>query len=117
MDAFRLARAAAAVALRIAATAWLHRTLTVGLTVVGLVLPAAAGCQLEARARRTPLLADDGAATTSEIERGEIETGRLRTADADVYQPSFRILDLPDGRVRLIVQDPLTHHYRVVGSY
>jgi len=76
-------------------------------------LIAATGCQLEAKAKRTPLLYDETAA--AEVERGEIETGRRLTADADIYQPSFRLLDVCCGRVRLIVQDPITHHYKVVG--
>jgi hypothetical protein len=53
----------------------------------------------------------------AEIAQAEVDEAKLHTEDADVYQPSFRLLDVPGGRVRLIVQDPQTHHYRVVGGW
>ena len=30
-------------------------------------------------------------------------------------EPVFRILDIYGGRMRLLVQDPITRHYKVVG--
>jgi hypothetical protein len=68
------------------------------------LLPLAlASCQLAAR--------------RPSVAQAEVDEARLHTADADVYEPSLRILDLPGGRTRLIVQDPETHHYRVVGGW
>jgi hypothetical protein len=76
------------------------------------LLIAATGCQLTAKPVR--LLANQPEA---EIAQAEVDTAKLHTEDEDIYQPSFRILDLPRGRERLIVQDPQTHHYRVVGGW
>jgi hypothetical protein len=71
---------------------------------------AATGCQIQAKPLR--LLANQPEA---EIAQSEVDAAKLHTEDADIYQPTFRLLDTPRGRVRLIVQDPETHHYKVVG--
>lgn len=77
---------------------------------LAVILMMIAGCQLEAKPIR--LLANQPQA---EIAQAEVDEAKLHTEDADLYQPSFRLLDVPGGRVRLIVQDPITHHYKVVG--
>jgi hypothetical protein len=41
------------------------------------------------------------------------DQARLNVSDGSLYQPAFRILE-DRGRLRLIVQDPLTHHYVLV---
>jgi hypothetical protein len=41
------------------------------------------------------------------------DEARLNISDGSLYQPAFRLLE-DRGRLRLIVQDPLTHHYVLV---
>jgi hypothetical protein len=47
------------------------------------------------------------------VRESTMDTARLRVSDGSLYQPAFRILD-DRGRLRLIVQDPNTHHYVLV---
>jgi hypothetical protein len=47
------------------------------------------------------------------MRQAAIDTAELNSSDGSLYQPAFRILD-DRGRLRLIVQDPLTHHYVLV---
>ena len=83
-----------------------------------------AGCQVTAQQAEREAV--DTAALEDEIETGlapeavdarvrggALDVARLRSSDADIYQPAFRILD-DNGRLRLIVQDPITHRYKLV---
>jgi hypothetical protein len=77
------------------------------------VLLMLAGCQFETKRTIGVPITQPAAA----VAQADVDTARLRMEDQDVFQPSFRILDLPNGRTRLIVQDPNTHHYKVVGGW
>jgi hypothetical protein len=56
---------------------------------------------------RTKVVLDDP------MRQAAVDTAELQSSDGSIYQPAFRILEYR-GRLRLIAQDPLTHHYVLV---
>jgi PBP1b-binding outer membrane lipoprotein LpoB len=47
-------------------------------------------------------------------QAASVDQARLNVSDGSLYQPAFRILEDERGRLRLISQDPITHHYVLV---
>jgi len=88
------------------------------LSILVLVAMLLDGCRVASRAPSLEAeVFDDGAVaetTDVRIRRGALDVARLRSGDDNVYQPSFRVLEDPYGRLRLIVQDPITHRYKYV---
>jgi hypothetical protein len=66
-----------------------------------LAIVLVSGCSIENRGGRVSVLEPDPVV---------IETPETLTLD----EPLFRVLETAGGRLRLIVQDPITRRYRVV---
>ena len=84
-------------------------TLVILIVLAAVLLIALAGCQTRpARAGIEEPTFDDAVMSASKLD-----AAKLTVSDGSLYQPAFRILD-DRGRLRLIVQDPITHHYVIV---
>jgi len=103
-------------ALLLAAILWLLIWLLVACTITPLPLltPKQERAEVDAAVfdETAPLAVS--ALDDVDVRRGVLDVARLRAADINVYQPTFRILEDHRGRFRLIMQDPLTHRYKVV---
>jgi hypothetical protein len=81
---------------------WRNHSLTVVMVAIGCAMTVS-GCKIENRGGSVSWLEPPAPIV--------IETRAALVPD----EPVFRILDIYGGRMRLLVQDPITRHYKMVG--